>query len=359
MKPATSRPTPSTSNLGVRITARTKLYFGTGKRNGAKLEAERKRIAAERQRLLILSNSNATVLKAKASYSNSISLSSNYSLRYMMKMRQSNEIELSNSLRTLNTQMIVAYSNAALAVSNLNSSTAQVAVKPRAAIRIIPKKWKRKVTRANIAHTPTIAEQKRDYYQALLEDFFPMNAALSGMRRVNIHALASYQPIEIVTNWDIVAFKPMDHYRITSDFGVTRRYYYGSKYLRESTHIGLDVAYSGEDDIVASNPGEVVYSGYYNGCGNTLLVYHGLGMYSLYFHCSALYYKRGDKVQRSDLIGWTGSTGIATGDHLHFSIVIHGVYVDPKEWMSPEWVKRNVVQVLQSANEVIDPLRQY
>jgi murein DD-endopeptidase MepM/ murein hydrolase activator NlpD len=75
---------------------------------------------------------------------------------------------------------------------------------------------------------------------------------------------------------------------------------------------------------------------------------HGLGLFSLYGHLSSISVAVGQQVQRGDSIGRTGETGLAAGDHLHFSIMVDGVHVDPVEWWDPKWVADHVTEKLRS-----------
>ncbi|HWX25675.1 MAG TPA: M23 family metallopeptidase, partial [Vicinamibacteria bacterium] len=73
---------------------------------------------------------------------------------------------------------------------------------------------------------------------------------------------------------------------------------------------------------------------------------HGYGLLSLYGHLSSIDAAAGAAVKRGDLIGHTGSTGLAGGDHLHFSMILQGVQVDPKEWWDPHWIRDRITSKL-------------
>jgi murein DD-endopeptidase MepM/ murein hydrolase activator NlpD len=80
--------------------------------------------------------------------------------------------------------------------------------------------------------------------------------------------------------------------------------------------------------------------------GNTVVIDHGLGVASLYGHLSTFAVKAGDRVKAGQSVGQTGETGLAGGDHLHFSIMVHGTHVDPVEWWDPKWLKDHVTEPL-------------
>ena len=72
--------------------------------------------------------------------------------------------------------------------------------------------------------------------------------------------------------------------------------------------------------------------------GNTIAIDHGYGLISLYGHLSAFSVKEGDRVQRGQTIAQSGETGLAGGDHLHFSMILQGTQVDAREWWDPHWI---------------------
>ena len=76
--------------------------------------------------------------------------------------------------------------------------------------------------------------------------------------------------------------------------------------------------------------------------GQNLIIYHGFGLYSLYGHCSTLNVDVNSKVKAGDVIATTGATGLALGDHLHFSMIVQGIQVRPEEWMDKKWMKESV-----------------
>jgi murein DD-endopeptidase MepM/ murein hydrolase activator NlpD len=79
----------------------------------------------------------------------------------------------------------------------------------------------------------------------------------------------------------------------------------------------------------------VVYADALGIYGNTVMLDHGLGVFSSYSHMSKIGVKVGDKVQKGAVLGQTGTTGLAAGDHLHFAINLQGEFVDPLEWWDP------------------------
>jgi murein DD-endopeptidase MepM/ murein hydrolase activator NlpD len=69
--------------------------------------------------------------------------------------------------------------------------------------------------------------------------------------------------------------------------------------------------------------------------GNAVLIDHGLGVFTTYMHMSRIAVRRGQRVKKGDLVGAVGSTGVATGPHLHWGLRVNGLYVDPLRWVTP------------------------
>jgi murein DD-endopeptidase MepM/ murein hydrolase activator NlpD len=132
-------------------------------------------------------------------------------------------------------------------------------------------------------------------------------------------------------------------------FGDRRTYELNGKAIGVSLHQGIDVASTEHAPVEASNSGTITFAGSLGIYGNAIIIDHGQGISSLYGHMSALQVSEGQKVQRGQVIGSTGSTGWAGGDHLHFSILVNGVFVNPIEWWDPHWIKDNVDLKLQDA----------
>ena len=102
-----------------------------------------------------------------------------------------------------------------------------------------------------------------------------------------------------------------------------------------SYHEGIDIAGSTGDAIWAAASGTVTGAGYDGGMGNYVTISHGNGISTVYMHCSALYVGAGQYVSQGETIAAMGSTGISTGPHLHFSVVVGGSWVDPLGYVSP------------------------
>ncbi|MGM0534098.1 MAG: M23 family metallopeptidase [Campylobacterota bacterium] len=158
-----------------------------------------------------------------------------------------------------------------------------------------------------------------------------------------------------IDDFSIDPFYPLKNAAAVASFGDHRTYYddAGNK-VSTSYHLGLDLASVKNAPVHLSNPGTVKYASDNGLYGNMPLVSHGLGLHSLYGHCSEMNVEQGQQVGAKDVIAHTGATGLAFGDHLHFGISIQGVEVRPEEWMDANWIKLNVDEVIKQSKEIID-----
>lgn len=159
-----------------------------------------------------------------------------------------------------------------------------------------------------------------------------------------------------VDAFPIRPFYPLKNGKVVGSFGDHRYYWYQTKenVISESYHLGIDLASVRQDNIYSSNPGITVFADYNGIYGNNIIIYHGLGLYTVYGHCSTLLKKRGDLVKAGEVIAKTGATGLALGDHLHFSTMVHGIFVRPAEWMDSKWIQANITDVIENAKKMID-----
>lgn len=117
---------------------------------------------------------------------------------------------------------------------------------------------------------------------------------------------------------------------ITSNFGLLRSYNFQQP---TEYHSGLDFAGDNGDPVLAPNAGVVAWVGRTQRRGNSLIVDHGGGVYSGYYHLSEVLVTEGTVVTTGDPLGRVGATGLATGPHLHWEIVVHGITVNPVQWI--------------------------
>ncbi len=131
-------------------------------------------------------------------------------------------------------------------------------------------------------------------------------------------------------------------------FADHRTYFYEGKEIDQQDHLGVDLASLAHSPVPAANSGIVAYTGSLGIYGQTVILDHGLGLFSMYSHLSQVAVRAGDRVAKGGILGNTGSTGLAGGDHLHFSILIHHTFADPIEWWDPHWIQDNITLKLDS-----------
>jgi murein DD-endopeptidase MepM/ murein hydrolase activator NlpD len=142
------------------------------------------------------------------------------------------------------------------------------------------------------------------------------------------------------------AFLPMVDSTVESRFADDRTYTWQGKKVDQQTHLGFDLAKLPHSPIPASNDGKVIWAQDLGIYGNCIVIDHGYGLQTVYGHLSEFLVKKGDMVKKGQTIGKTGMTGLAGGDHLHFSMQVDGVQVNAVEWWDPHWVKDRILSKL-------------
>lgn len=118
--------------------------------------------------------------------------------------------------------------------------------------------------------------------------------------------------------------------RVTSDYGPRTSPTNGAS----SNHKGIDIGAAYGADIVAADGGTVLVATYSSSGGNYVIIDHGGGLCTVYMHASSLTVSAGQTVSKGQVIAKVGSTGISTGNHLHFGVTLNGVYVSPWGYVS-------------------------
>ena len=134
--------------------------------------------------------------------------------------------------------------------------------------------------------------------------------------------------------------------QVTSRFAERRTYKVGGRDVSQATHFGYDLATTAGAPITAANTGRVLFAGDLGIYGNCVIVDHGMSVVSLYGHLSSIDVKEGDAVEKGAVLGRSGATGLAGGDHLHFAVLVGDAYVDPVEWWDEKWVREKIDEKL-------------
>lgn len=128
----------------------------------------------------------------------------------------------------------------------------------------------------------------------------------------------------------------------TSAFGEQRRYSVDGRPAGGSTHDGVDLAATANAPVTAAQAGTVLFTGELGIYGRTVVIDHGFGLTTLYGHLSSIAVQDGDAVTTSTVLGRSGTTGLAGGDHLHYEVRVHNYPVTPIEWWDPAWVRDHI-----------------
>jgi murein DD-endopeptidase MepM/ murein hydrolase activator NlpD len=134
------------------------------------------------------------------------------------------------------------------------------------------------------------------------------------------------------------------HAKDEASFADVRSYMYQGKKIDQQVHLGYDLASTQHMGVQASNAGQIVYAASLGIYGNCVVVDHGYGLQTIYGHMSRIDVHVGDMVKRSQVMGLSGMTGMAGGDHVHFAMQLDGVQIDPKEWWDAHWIKDHVAR---------------
>ena len=145
------------------------------------------------------------------------------------------------------------------------------------------------------------------------------------------------------------AFQPLGNASIEAAFADNRTYTHEGQEIDRQVHLGFDLAVTQRIPVLAANTGVVVYAADLGIYGNCVIVDHGLGVQSLYAHLSSIDVKEGDKVAKAQVLGRSGMTGLAGGDHLHFTMLVNGEAVNPVEWWDPKWMQDRVLRKIAEA----------
>ncbi len=138
----------------------------------------------------------------------------------------------------------------------------------------------------------------------------------------------------------------------TSGFGDVRQYRYKGRTVDRQVHLGVDLASVAQSPVSSANKGVVIYIGTLGIFGNTVIIDHGLGLLSTYSHLSRILVKEQQMVSKGEIIGRTGMTGLAGGDHLHFSMFIHNTFVNPVEWWDEAWIENNIMAKVEQVKSI-------
>jgi murein DD-endopeptidase MepM/ murein hydrolase activator NlpD len=123
---------------------------------------------------------------------------------------------------------------------------------------------------------------------------------------------------------------------------------YNDEIIDQHVHLGIDLASIAFAEIIASNRGQVIFANDLGIYGQTVILDHGLGLHTLYAHLSQIFVETGSMVEKGQILGRSGMTGLAAGDHLHFETLVSGIAVNPHEWWDEQWLQHNFWSKLEA-----------
>ena len=195
---------------------------------------------------------------------------------------------------------------------------------------------------------PEIVSQTPDFQDrgGLLANYLAINGELRKKNAAALGELARRSRPEFL--WSR-PFQMMPNGKVMSAFADRRTYRYGDRDVDHQDHLGFDLAVTRRAPIPAANSGRIVLAKYFGIFGNAVVIDHGYGLMSLYGHLASISVKEDQQVQRGDNLGLTGETGLAGGDHLHFTMLLQGLPVNPVEWWDGHWIADRIVRKLGPA----------
>jgi len=202
-----------------------------------------------------------------------------------------------------------------------------------------------KVDRINITDSflqrkmPDLAIHYPEVKGSLIEQFLIINNKIRKQNNEQLAALCRNGESTMLWHGSFVRMPGA----LRARFADFRHYMYKGKEIDQAYHMGVDIADRSHSPVPAGNRGKVVFAGYLGIYGNTIVLDHGIGLFSSYSHLSQINVKRGDMVERGQTIGLTGFTGLAGGDHLHYGMMVNGVFINPVEWWDMKWIRDHIL----------------
>lgn len=207
-------------------------------------------------------------------------------------------------------------------------------------VKIFPKKFREStipLTDRNMQKV--VGELDPEGSGSLVDRFVKLNREMRRANGATVYNLRTNTEQKILWSGPFIPVKGTRE----SYFADKRSYIYNGRKVDEQVHLGYDLAQTANSPVKAANSGKVIYADRLGLYGNCVILDHGYSLQSLYGHMSKILVKVGDSVGKEQQLGISGATGMAFGDHVHFSMMIAGVQVDPKEWWDEHWIKDRIL----------------
>ena len=201
-----------------------------------------------------------------------------------------------------------------------------------------------KVVPEILAQTPDLQDRGDP-----LENYLEINQELRIKNAETIKALAQESKPEFLWSGP---FRLLPNSKVMATFGEKRTYMYNGRVVDHQTHLGYDLASILHAPVPAANDGIIVLARYLGIYGNAVVIDHGYGLMSISGHLSSIAVEQGQRVSKGDVIGNTGATGLAGGDHLHFCTLLQGLPVNPLEWADGHWIRDRITRKLDEAKKL-------
>ncbi len=194
---------------------------------------------------------------------------------------------------------------------------------------------------------PIMKNENEPLKSTLLDDFLFVNNEIRKKNTKEIRKICSNSSAN--TFYWRGSFSQFFNSKVTATFADKRVYYYNDEPVDVKFHMGYDLASTKNAKVNAANNGKVIFEGYLGVYGNTLIIDHGFGLFSLYGHLQDFLVKANDTVSKNQYVAITDTSGLAGGDHLHFDILVDGYYVNPIEWWDRHWIKTHIASKIEEA----------
>jgi murein DD-endopeptidase MepM/ murein hydrolase activator NlpD len=219
--------------------------------------------------------------------------------------------------------------------------------KPQRKSRIeLDDKFLNRVVPEIIEHAPELKMTPPPEGSDMLPGFLTVNGEL---RKINADQIAALAAKSSPTRLWEAPFVQLGNSKVEASFADHRTYIYQGKEVDHQVHLGFDLAVTAHIPVIAANAGTVLSANWLGIYGNCIVLDHGMGVQSLYGHLMSFDVKVGDHVARGQTIGRSDSTGLAGGDHVHFTMLVGGRMVNPVEWWDPHWIADRVERKLKEA----------
>ncbi|HTY61276.1 MAG TPA: M23 family metallopeptidase [Acidobacteriota bacterium] len=184
-----------------------------------------------------------------------------------------------------------------------------------------------------------------------LDNYLAINRELRQKNSQTILALAQKSKPAFLWN---SPFEMMRNGKVMAAFADRRTYIYQGREIDRQDHLGFDLAVTKQAPIPAANSGTVLYARYFGIYGNAVVIDHGYGLQTIYGHLSSIAVKEGQQIVKGAILGNTGETGLAGGDHLHYCTLLQGLPVNPVEWRDAHWIRDRIARKLGGAFQFRD-----